>query len=81
MWRKKQNTDGVRNVSQRQNRKSYSCPKFPLTRDDDNTNVRSVDKYLGCKEEDHQLNRFTKNCDQNFEFFVEKLCIQYHHLV
>jgi len=28
--------------------------------------MRSVDKYLGCKEEDHQLNQFTKNCDQNF---------------
>lgn len=60
MWRRKQNTDGVRNVFQRQNKKLCSCQRFPLTNEDDNTNAHNVDKHLGYKEEDHQLNLSTK---------------------
>jgi hypothetical protein len=60
MWRKKLNTDGVKNVFQRQDKKLYSCQKFPLTNEDDNTNAHSVDKHLGYKEEGRQPNRSTK---------------------
>lgn len=60
MWKKKQNTDGVRDVFQRQNKKLCLCQRFLLTKEDGSTNAHNVDKHHGCKEEDRQLNLSTK---------------------
>ena len=60
-WKPRSNTDGVKDVCQRPNKKLYLCQKFRLTKEDDNTNAHNVARNLGFKEEDHQLNQFTKN--------------------
>ena len=66
-------TDGAQIVWQKQNKRSFSCQKFQHTNEEDSTNVHSVEKNLGCKVEDHQLNQFIKqNCDQN-NYFVKKI--------
>jgi hypothetical protein len=63
---KRLNTDGARNVLQKQNRKLFLCQTCQHTREEDNTNALSVDKHHGCKEEGHLLNQFIK-------FFIKKL--------
>ena len=63
---KKLNTDGARNVLQKQNKKLFLCQTWRHTKEEDNTNAQSVDKHLGYKEEDHLQNQFTK-------FFIKKL--------
>jgi len=63
---KKLNTDGARNVLQKQNKKLFSCQTWQHTRGEDNTNAQSVDRHHGCKEEDHLQNQCTK-------FFNKKL--------
>ena len=60
------NTDGARNVLQKQNKKLFSCPTWQHTRREDNTNAQSVVRHHGCKEEDHLQNQYTK-------FFNKKL--------
>jgi hypothetical protein len=80
LWKRKQNTDGVRDASLRQNKKSYSCQRFQLTKEDDNTNAHSVGKSRGYKEEGHQPSLSIKIAIKTLNF-AEKLFIQYHHLV
>ena len=78
---KKLNTDGVRNVLQKQNKKLFSCQKFQHTNEDDNTNVHSAEKNHGCKVEDRLQNQFIdQNCDQKY-YFLKKACVELHQLV
>jgi len=69
---KKLNTDGARNVFQKQNKKLFSCQTWQHTKKEDSTNVQSVDKHHGCKEEDHLQNQFTKFLSKNL-IFVKKI--------
>lgn len=65
--------DGAQIVCQKQNKKLFSCQKFQHTNEEDSTNAHNVEKNLGCKVEDHQLNQFIKqNCDQNY-YFMKKI--------
>ena len=63
---KKLNTDGARNVLQKQNKKLFSCQTWQHTREEDNTDAQNVDRHHGCREEDHLQNQFTK-------FLIKKL--------
>jgi hypothetical protein len=61
--------DGAQTVWQKRNKKLFSCQKFQHTNEEGSTNARSVEKNLGCKVEDRQLNQFIKqNCDQKYYF-------------
>jgi len=68
MWKRKLNADGAKDACQRPYKKLCLCQKFLHTKEDDNTNVRNVARHHGCKEEDHQLNQFTKNAIKVFNF-------------
>ena len=71
-WIKSLKAAGAKNAWQKQSRKLFSCLKFQLTNEEDNTNVHSAAKDLGYKVEDHQLKEFTdQNCDQKL-MFLEK---------
>ena len=65
---KKLNIDGARNVSQKQNKKLFSCQTWQHTREEDNTNAQSVDRHHGCKEEDRLQNQCTKFFNKKLNF-------------
>lgn len=70
---------GAKNAWQKQNKKLFSCQKFQLTNEDDNTNAQYAEKNVGYKLEDHQLKQFIdQNCDQKLDRRqnnVDRLCI------
>jgi len=74
VWKTKLNTDGAKDAFQGPNKKLCLCQKLSPTKEDDNTDAVSVGRYLGCKEEDLQLNQFTKSDIRIFNF-LRKICL------